>query len=75
MTGTDWTTEGTDSISGATARTLQPEAMMARGARVTGSGAAALASPWPGRDEAIARSSGAPMVFAVLENFDVEVFL
>ena len=75
MTGMDWTTEGTDSISGAMARTPRPEAMMARGARVTGSGAAAMEFPRPARHDAIAGSFASPMVFATLDNFDVEVFL
>lgn len=63
-----------DTISGATARTPRPEAMMARGSRVTGSGAAAFKAP-PPRPVSDYPVSGYPMTFASLENYDVEIFL
>ena len=62
---------GRGSISGSTARTPQPEAMMARGARVTGSGATAATRQQPGFDE----NRHAVAIFADVRDLVIEPFL
>ena len=74
---------GTASLSGAAARSEHPEAMLARGSRVTGSGGAALQMPPTARagrrmeadGRAVVLSSGASVCFGILADFQPEQFL
>ena len=70
--------EGATSISGGMAKTREPAAMMARGSRVTGSGAAALfhSSP-PAWDTGgvIELTHGSQVIFACIEQHAAKNFL
>ena len=74
---------GTASLSGAAARSEHPEAMLARGSRVTGSGGAAMQMPPTARagrrmeagGQAVALSSGGSVCFGILADFQPERFL
>ena len=74
---------GTASLSGAAARSEHPEAMLARGSRVTGSGGAAMQMPPTARagrrmeadGRAVVLSSGASVCFGILADFQPEQFL
>jgi hypothetical protein len=70
-------TDSAASISGGMARTPQPEAMMARGVRVTGSGAGAPAdiSQASAQTSVFWLSSGIQVVFSDIEPLTGEVFL
>ena len=70
--------EGATSISGGMTRTHKPAAMMARGSRVTGSGAAALfpSSPPPSDTRGVIElTHGSQVIFAGIEQHAAENFL
>ena len=69
--------EGAASISGGMARTREPAAMMVRGSRVTGSGAALFPSSPPFWDTrgVIKLTHGSQVIFADIEQHAAENFL
>ena len=72
---------GTTSLAGAAGRSERPEAMLARGSRVTGSGGAAMASRsavppgQPSGDLVFALPHGGSVAFAALADFSADRFL
>ncbi len=72
---------GAASLTGAAARSDRPEAMLARGSRVTGSGGAAMSMPAAAQAvstksrQALALPCGGSVSFAVLADFRPEHFL
>lgn len=70
-------TDNAASISGGMAPTPQPEAMMARGVRVTGSGAGAPAGTPPtcAQTGVFWLNSGSRVIFSDIEPLTLEVFL
>lgn len=72
---------GTESLAGAAGRSERPEAMLARGSRVTGSGGAAMSSRsamppgQPAGDLVFALPHGSSVAFATLADFSADRFL